>query len=365
MTTTTYTPAEVFPPGDYLRDELDDRGWTVTEFAEIIGRPVQAVSEILNGKKEITPETAISFADALGTGPEVWLNLQTNFRLWTQQRGRTGESPVSRRARLRTIIPLSEVRSRGWVSTTDDLDEVEAEVCRLLEINAVDDEPRFAMAARRANHSEGLTIGQRAWIGRVRQLARSREVNAFDAEGLVELARRLPRLLRDGPATLRNLPNWFAEVGVIIVFLPGLRGGKLDGVVTILENGTPVIGLTARGDRFDILVFTLLHECAHLTLGHITPQVAAGVVWIDDEVTSETEDPNELAANDQAGEWTFPGGFSIASTRVPAVIDASARYDVHPSLVIGRLQHERNDFKLHRSHVAKVREHLPVDEGVR
>jgi len=31
--TTTYTPAEVFPPGEYLRDELEERGWTVTEFA--------------------------------------------------------------------------------------------------------------------------------------------------------------------------------------------------------------------------------------------------------------------------------------------------------------------------------------------
>ena len=48
--TATYTPAEVFPAGEYLRDELDERGWTVTEFAAILGRPVQAVSEILNGK---------------------------------------------------------------------------------------------------------------------------------------------------------------------------------------------------------------------------------------------------------------------------------------------------------------------------
>lgn len=54
--TTTLTPAEVFPPGEYLRDELEERGWTVTEFAEIIGRPVQAVSEILNNKKEITTD---------------------------------------------------------------------------------------------------------------------------------------------------------------------------------------------------------------------------------------------------------------------------------------------------------------------
>ena len=51
-------PAEAFPVGEYLSDELRERGWAIVEFAEILGRPVQAVSEILNGRKEITPTTA-------------------------------------------------------------------------------------------------------------------------------------------------------------------------------------------------------------------------------------------------------------------------------------------------------------------
>jgi HTH-type transcriptional regulator/antitoxin HigA len=47
-------PAEVFMPGEYLRDELEARGWTQGDFARIIGRPVQVVNEIINGKKRIT-----------------------------------------------------------------------------------------------------------------------------------------------------------------------------------------------------------------------------------------------------------------------------------------------------------------------
>ena len=38
--TATYTPAEAFPPGEYLRDEFDERGWTVAQLAEMIGQPV-------------------------------------------------------------------------------------------------------------------------------------------------------------------------------------------------------------------------------------------------------------------------------------------------------------------------------------
>ena len=77
----TCTPAEAFPVGEYLRDELSDRKWTVTEFAEVIGQPTPVVSEILDGTKEITAETAVAISKAFGTTPELWLNLQTAHRL--------------------------------------------------------------------------------------------------------------------------------------------------------------------------------------------------------------------------------------------------------------------------------------------
>ena len=38
-------PAEVFPPGEFLADELEARGWTQVEFAEIIRRPPEVVNE--------------------------------------------------------------------------------------------------------------------------------------------------------------------------------------------------------------------------------------------------------------------------------------------------------------------------------
>lgn len=76
-------PAEVFQPGEYLRDELEARGWTQSDFAKIIDRPTQVVNEIINGKKRITVETAKAIGLALGTGPELWLNLENTYRLHT------------------------------------------------------------------------------------------------------------------------------------------------------------------------------------------------------------------------------------------------------------------------------------------
>ena len=80
-----YTPAEAFPPGEYLRDELDERGWTVAQFAEMIDQPVEVVSEILDAKTGITPETAVSISEALGTSAELWLNLETTYRRYQRR----------------------------------------------------------------------------------------------------------------------------------------------------------------------------------------------------------------------------------------------------------------------------------------
>jgi len=73
--------ASVFPPGAFLREELEARGWTQAELAEILGRPIQTINQIVNGKKEITPATAIELSAALGTSPEFWLNLEVAYQL--------------------------------------------------------------------------------------------------------------------------------------------------------------------------------------------------------------------------------------------------------------------------------------------
>ena len=75
-------PAEVFPPGEFLADELKERGWTQIEFSEIIRRPTKTVNEIIAGKKSITPETALELAAALSTSPQYWLNLESAYQLW-------------------------------------------------------------------------------------------------------------------------------------------------------------------------------------------------------------------------------------------------------------------------------------------
>ena len=70
------------PPGETLLDEIRARGLTQVELARRMGRPQKVVSQIINGKKAITAETALQLE---GTMPEIparfWLNLETDYQL--------------------------------------------------------------------------------------------------------------------------------------------------------------------------------------------------------------------------------------------------------------------------------------------
>ena len=68
-------------PGLVLREELAKFGVTPTEFARQIGVPPNRVSQIINGKRAITGDTALRFGQWFGVEPEFWLNLQTHFDL--------------------------------------------------------------------------------------------------------------------------------------------------------------------------------------------------------------------------------------------------------------------------------------------
>jgi addiction module HigA family antidote len=73
------TPARVTAPGKILSRELEARGWTQKDLAEIIGSPVQSINEIIRGTGQITPEIAIALSQALGTSDKFWTNLETKY----------------------------------------------------------------------------------------------------------------------------------------------------------------------------------------------------------------------------------------------------------------------------------------------
>ncbi len=76
-------------PGEMLVEEfLRPLGITQTAFAERIGVTYPRLNEIVNGRRGVTPDTALRFAKALGTTPDFWLNLQHVLDLYDTMHSR-------------------------------------------------------------------------------------------------------------------------------------------------------------------------------------------------------------------------------------------------------------------------------------
>lgn len=75
------TPAEVFPPREFIREEIEARGWSQVEFAEILGRPPRLAGELIASKRAVTPETANALAAAFRASAQLWLNLESSYQL--------------------------------------------------------------------------------------------------------------------------------------------------------------------------------------------------------------------------------------------------------------------------------------------
>ena len=68
-------------PGEHLAEELDALNMRAAELARQLKVPTNRVTEILNGQRAITGDTALRLAHFFGTSPEFWLNLQSLYEL--------------------------------------------------------------------------------------------------------------------------------------------------------------------------------------------------------------------------------------------------------------------------------------------
>lgn len=77
-------------PGEVLLHEfLEPLGVTQVAFADHLDVPIQRINEIVRGRRGVSAETAWLFAQALGTTPDFWVNLQAAFDLATKRPERT------------------------------------------------------------------------------------------------------------------------------------------------------------------------------------------------------------------------------------------------------------------------------------
>lgn len=350
-------PAEEFPPGEFLADELEARGWTQVEFAEIIQRPTKLVNEIIAAKKSITPDTAREFAAALGTSPQYWLNLESAYQLW-----RTAPSPsaeiIARAAKLRECFPVHEMIKRGWIEASENAEVIEQRVYDFFGISSTDDQPQISHADRR-NYQEDFSPFQGAWLFRVKQLAEAIPAPRYSDKKLWEAVASMELLMTE-PEEIRHVPMLLLECGVRLIIVEPIPNSKIDGVCFWINEGkSPVIGLTLKWDYIDRVWFNLRHEIEHVLRGDGKKRVV-----IDDfETGFDSEDRVEMVANAAAANFCVSqddlNDFIMRHDPMystTSFIGFSRLMERHPGIVAGQLQHKIGRPELFKKFQTRVRD---------
>jgi HTH-type transcriptional regulator/antitoxin HigA len=353
--TQTLIPARVSSPGRIVARELEARGWTQKELAEIMGRPYQTINEIIQGYKQITPETAIELAQALGTSAEFWTNLEAKYRLYIAQKeanGPSDTSDISRRSRLYTFAPITEMIKRGWIQKADSIDGLERQVCNFFDINQIGESPKLAVNCRQSEIRDPEIQAQLAWMKRVETVTREQRLPTFDRAKLVAA---IPEILSLS-AQLENValvPDKLLSLGVHFAIVPHLNKTYLDGAAFYIED-KPVVALTLRYKRIDNFWFTLMHELGHIFAGH----QGSYLDNLDDlEVNQEETEANHLAAD-----WLFnPRKLSSFVKNTAPYFSAAeikkfaVAQNRHPGILVGRLQRDKTiPYKNHAKFLVPV-----------
>lgn len=349
-------PAEVFTPGEFLREELDARGWTQTEFADITGLNQRTISEIVSAKRSVTPETAIAFGEALGTGAQFWMNLESAFQL---SKVKVQEKAIARRARLYEKFPVKDMIKRGWIQASQNLDVLEKQFMDFFQLSSIDATPQIAHAAKKTSYS-GANIQQLAWLFRAKQIASAAPAEKYSEVKLETALSELHACLEYVDAA-RQVPAILAKAGIRFVVLEALPGSKLDGACFWL-GASPVIALTMRFDRVDNFWHTLLHE-----LDHIKHREGIDEPIMDVDMFGEGAQKNmperEVRANVAAAAFSIPTdemtGFIARVNPLYSdekIVGFARRVKVHPGIVVGQLQNRGQiTYAMHRKHLEKIR----------
>ena len=171
---TNRRPAETFPPGEFIRDELAERGWTQSDLAKIMGRPLPAINGIINSNRSITTETAIELASALGTSPEFWLNLETAYQL--SKANVAEENAIRQRAKLFESAPVKDMEKRGWIKPANNIIALDTSLNQFF---SIPEASKLRVAARTSIQSSELNPEQIAWCVRALQLAKALPAQRF------------------------------------------------------------------------------------------------------------------------------------------------------------------------------------------
>ncbi len=320
------------PPGETIREMLDDRNISQNEFAVRMGMSAKHISRLINGKVELTPDTALKLEYVLGMPASFWLNFEALYRADLAKVRQ--ENKLESEENFVKKISYSAFVSAGWVEKAATLWDKIVNLRKLFEVsdlNYVFSEEFKKVAFRKLKNTEKSELMALAWCHKARAEARSQELNKLNTERLKKRLNELKTLTNNSSPDLGAIRSLLNDCGIAFIILPSLNGSGIHGA-SFANGKNVVLGLTDRGKTTDIFAFSLFHEIGHILKGDF---------WRCGELTSKDEDQaDEFARDALITPAVYADFVNKADYSKAAIVRLSEQENIDSGVVVGRLQKE-------------------------
>lgn len=330
-----FRPDYVIPPGETLRDRLAELNVSQAELAARAGLSTKHVNQMIQGLAPITLETAIVLERITGMPASFWNRREADYReglLRATPRTLTDDDEAWLRS-----LPIKELQKRQRVPAGKDRGRLFEAV---LSFFGVADREAFeriwrgpVASFRRSQAFSSQPGAVVSWL-RIAQIeAQPAKVNPFSMPLFRRVLRQIRSLTADGDPN--RIVDMCAEAGVVVVFVPEVKGCRISGAAWWASPTRAVIALSDRYKKDDYFWFTFFHEAAHLLL-HSKKET-----FVDDGTDN---DILEDEANRFAADFLIPPDRVSRLRTITTDDDVKAfarEMGIAPGIVVGRLQHDK------------------------
>ncbi|MEX0994670.1 MAG: helix-turn-helix domain-containing protein [Balneolaceae bacterium] len=340
--------ADMRLPGDMLRNVLEKQGLTQRELALRTGRPFKTISEIMNGKTRITPETAIQLENVLRVPAGFWIDAEGRYREY-QARKEEADELKSQIGQLENY-PLSALHRRGFISETEHNTDLVKEVIGFYGVNALaqieeiynGDNVHFRRPIEEAGKPRHLA----AWLREGEVLANNIPAPPYEEETFKQNLHKIRNLNENEPeVSIKDVYEICKEAGVILLYVPKYPGGHVDILARWLcpDKALVQFGIPFQSELEFCSV--LFHEAVHL-IRHSKKKIYAdlyrGEHETEDEFTMDELDreADRVARNLLVPDEEYDRIQSDKPITQQKILSTAQYLDVSPGLIVSRLQKE-------------------------
>lgn len=338
-----YHPQIAFHPGETLAEKLGELGMGPKEFAIRTGKPEKTVIAILKGKSSITPEMAVLFEHVLKIPAHFWLNMQRNYDEFIARKER--QELLAESTNWARNFPIADMVKKGWLPAKTTIEEKTSELLAFFGIsnhNAWEDyyfkqQLKVAFRISLAHTKESYAIS--GWLRKGELQAAELPTKPYEEKDFKEALPEIKSIMAKHPDNFfKQLQQVCLEAGVKVVHTPCINKAPINGSTRWI-NDTPLIQLTGRYKRNDNFWFTFFHEAGHILLH------GKKDIFLENIDYSAKDNQKEKEADNFAIKWTLSKEEQeeiLKRFRITEddVIEFAEKFNTHPAIIIGRLQHE-------------------------